>query len=45
MIMQSWVVTKDLVEIPSLQAHKVAIEEQTFDWTPLDIIKIDHCLV
>jgi hypothetical protein len=45
MIMQAWVATKGLVEIPSLQAHKVAIEEKTFDWTLLDIIKIDHCLV
>jgi hypothetical protein len=31
MIMQAWVATKDLVEIPSLQVHKVAIEEKTFD--------------
>ncbi len=31
MIMQAWVATKDLVEITSLQAHKVAIKEKTFD--------------
>jgi len=29
--MQAWVATKDLVEIASLQAHKVAIKEKTFD--------------
>jgi hypothetical protein len=43
--MQAWVATKDLVETPSLQAHKVVIEEKTFDCILLDIITIDHCLV